>query len=342
MIDCDLSLRVAAGGDPFTVRADLTVADGETLVVLGPSGSGKSLLLEALAGVREGDGRVVVGDHDVTDRPPEDRGLGFVFQEYALFPHRTVRENVAFGTRYHESTCDPAAVLDDLGIADLADRSPDTLSGGEKQRVALARSLVVDPAAFLLDEPLAALDAPTRAELRGVLADTLADETAIYVTHDRTTARALGDRVAVLADGQVRQVGSATDVFERPRSPFVARFTGANCLSRERLPASLEARLPAGEAVAIRPEHLRLVDGAAAGGSTADGSTVDWPTVEGTVSRSIREETTHRTTVDFGSQRLNVLTQEPPATGATVRVAIPEDRCHVVEGAADSAGQSSL
>ena len=329
MIDLDLSLTVDAGTDPFTVRADLTVADGETLVILGPSGSGKSLLLEAVAGVRDGEGRVVIGGRDVTDRPPENRGLGFVFQEYALFPHRTVRENVAFGTRYHETTREPLAVLDDLGVADLADRSPATLSGGEKQRVALARSLVVEPAAFLLDEPLAALDAPTRSELRGVLADTLADETAVYVTHDRTTARALGDRVAVLADGRVRQVGSAAEVFERPETPFVARFAGANCLPRERLPASLRAGLPPGEAVAIRPEHLRLVDGSA-----------DGPAVEGTVTRSIREETAHRVTVDLGETRLEVLSQDPGETGAATAVAIPEDRCHVVAERDDPGDQS--
>jgi len=330
VIEVDLALTVdGTGTDPFSVRAALSVADGETLVVLGPSGSGKSLLLEAIAGVREASGSVAIDGSDVTERPPEARGLGYVFQEYALFPHRTVLENVAFGTRYHESTREPMAVLDDLGVADLAERSPDTLSGGESQRVALARSLVIQPDAFLLDEPLAALDAPTRAELRGVLADTLADETAIHVTHDRTTARALGDRVAVLDGGRIRQIGSAKTIFERPASPFVARFTGANCLPRRTVPPSLRERFPEATHVAIRPEHVRISDVETEG------------TIRGTVVRAIREETAHRVTVARDDCRIDVLTDRPPSA-ESVAIALPEEHCHPIEADEPQRADQSL
>jgi putative spermidine/putrescine transport system ATP-binding protein len=219
----------AEGADRFEVAADLSVADGETLVVLGPSGSGKSLLLETVAGFHDHEGRVALAGRDLTDAPPEERGLGFVFQDYALFPHLSVRENVAFGGRYHDAR-DPDDLLAEFGVVDLADRYPPTLSGGESQRVALARALAVRPDASLLDEPLSALDAPTRQTLRELLADVLADETAMYVTHNRTTARAVADRVAVIRGGEIVQTGTPEAVFERPDTPFVARFTGANCL----------------------------------------------------------------------------------------------------------------
>jgi ABC-type sugar transport system ATPase subunit len=317
-VSLDVDLRgtfTARGADPFAVEAAFSVAAGETLVVLGPSGSGKSLLLESIAGVRAADGRVAVDGNDVSDAPPEDRNVGFVFQDYALFPHLTVRENAAYGTRYHDDTRDPDAVLDALGVADLADRTPPTLSGGERQRVALARALVVRPDAFLLDEPLSALDAPTRASLRGDLADALASETAVYVTHDRTTARALADRVAVLADGRIRQVGDPETVFERPDSPFVARFTGANCLPRETLPAAVRDSLPAGPHVAIRPEHVVL--GA------------DDPDTTATVVRSVREDAAHRVTLALGDERVDVFTDQPPR-GEQVEVSFPREHCHVI------------
>lgn len=314
----DLDLRAtftADGAEAFTVGADLTVDDGETLVVLGPSGCGKTLLLESVAGVRDHGGQVAVDGRDVSDAPPEARGFGFVFQDYALFPHRTVRENVAYGTRYHEETREPETLLTDLGITGLAERSPRTLSGGEKQRVALARALAIRPAAFLLDEPLSALDAPTRASLRGDLADILAEETAVYVTHDRTTARAVADRIAVMADGEIRQIGSPDEVFERPNTPFVARFTGSNCLRRETLPARVSDPLPASTHVAIRPEHVLLADGE--------------PDLTATVSRRIREDAAYRVTVQIGDQRLDVFTDSPP-DGDSVGLVLPPVHCHTV------------
>ncbi|MFC4358080.1 ABC transporter ATP-binding protein [Halobium salinum] len=319
----------APGAEPFVVDAALDADAGETLVVLGPSGSGKTLLLEAVAGFHSCEGRVAVDGRDVSDLPPEARNFGFVFQDYALFPHMTVAENVRFGERYLDdgAEVDARSLLDSLGVADLADRYPPTLSGGERQRVALARSLAVAPDAFLLDEPLSALDAPTRAALRGDLADTLADRTAVYVTHDRTTARALADRVAVMHDGQVVQHGTPDDVFERPASPFVARFTGSNVVAFDAADAGRGS-----DPVAIRPEHVALV-------APGRGD------VEGVVERAVREDAAFRVTVALdgpvgavadGSGRdgdalaadrtLDAFAVDPPAPGDRVGVALPEER----------------
>ncbi|UPW01459.1 ABC transporter ATP-binding protein [Halorussus gelatinilyticus] len=300
-LDIDVAAAFTAeGADRFRVAADLSVADGETLVVLGPSGSGKSLLLETVAGFHDHEGRVALSGRDLTDEPPEERGLGFVFQDYALFPHMSVRENVAFGGRYHD-TRDSDELLAEFGVADLADRYPPTLSGGESQRVALARALAVRPDAFLLDEPLSALDVPTRQTLREVLADVLADETAMYVTHNRTTARAIADRVAVIRDGRIVQIGSSEEIFERPESPFVARFTGANCLELE----AGELAVPGGSLsfdgdgegegdathLAVRPEHVEL-----------DPPNPDF---SAPVERVVREDGRDRVALDVAGQRLD-------------------------------------
>ncbi|GAD52777.1 ferric iron ABC transporter, ATP-binding protein [Halarchaeum acidiphilum MH1-52-1] len=304
----------------FDVAADLAVETGETLCLLGPSGSGKTLLLELLAGFHGYDGTIALDGRSLEGRPPEERGFGFVFQDHALFPHRSVRENVAFGLRYHDDTRDPDALLARFGVADLAARSPDTLSGGEAQRVALARALAVRPDAFLLDEPLAALDVPTRERLRDDLVDALADETAVYVTHDRTTARAVADRVAVLRDGRVAQVGPVDAVFERPTDRFVAEFTGATVVRGTDLPAALDA--PA-ERLAVRPEHVDVgLDTPAAAPAR--------------VTRVVREDAAYRVTLAVGDATLVAYSSEEPDTETTVRV--PPDRWHVLADADGSSG----
>ncbi|SEO92640.1 putative spermidine/putrescine transport system ATP-binding protein [Halogranum amylolyticum] len=320
-LDVDVRARFTADGtDPFVVDAALSVAEGETLVVLGPSGSGKSLLLETIAGFHAHEGAVVHDGRDLTDTPPEKREFGFVFQDYALFPHLTVRENVDFGSRYHAGTADPDDLLAELGVADLADRTPTTLSGGERQRVALARSLAIHPTALLLDEPLSALDVPTRQALRADLLDLLDGVTALYVTHNRSTARALGDRVAVMHDGELLQIGTSEEVFESPASPFVARFTGANVL-----PATVWStgdtaagdRGSAASSVAIRPEHLVL-----------DPAT---PDCEATVERVVREDAAFRVSLSSAtrtrSERVafDAFCDDPPAVGDTVGVGVPTE-----------------
>ncbi|MFB6162025.1 MAG: ABC transporter ATP-binding protein [Halococcoides sp.] len=209
---------------------DLTVPDGVT-VLLGPSGAGKSTILELIAGFVTPDrGTITLDGARLAGRPPEHRPVGMVFQDDALFPHRSVRENIAFGAA---ERVDPAALADRFEIDHLLDRSPETLSGGESRRVALARTLASDPDALLLDEPLASLDAPIRRRLRRDLADRLAalDVPVVYVTHDQREAAVVGDRVALLFDGSLHQVGPIERVFDRPATDRVARFLGMNVVS---------------------------------------------------------------------------------------------------------------
>ncbi|GGN12670.1 ABC transporter ATP-binding protein [Halarchaeum nitratireducens] len=310
MLRFDVRAAFRDDATTFEVAADLTVRDGETLCLLGPSGSGKTLLLELLAGFHDHDGSIELDGRSLDDAPPEERDLSLVFQNYALFSHLSVRENVAFGATYHEDARDPDALLARLGVADLATRSPETLSGGEKQRVALARALCVRPDAFLLDEPLSALDAPTRERLRDDLVDVLADETAVYVTHDRTTARAVADRVAVLRGGRVAQVGPTEAVFERPATRFVAAFTGATVVESTDLPAGLDA--PTGT-LAVRPEHVRV------GVDTG---------VPARVTRAVREDAAHRVTLAVGDAELVAYAPTDPPTETTV--AVPPGRWHVL------------
>jgi molybdate transport system ATP-binding protein len=220
----ELRLDVAVPLRAFELRVALDVA-GETVAVVGPSGAGKSTLLRAVAGLTQASGYVRVDGEDWSSRPPERRSIGFVFQDYALFPHLTVRGNVAFGGQ-------PDDVLERLGIAHLADARPRELSGGERQRVALARALARKPQVLLLDEPLAALDPHTRDTVRVELRATLRELglPTIVVTHDFVDAAALADRVGVLVDGALVQVGRADELISAPVSPFVARFAGGNVL----------------------------------------------------------------------------------------------------------------
>ncbi|MBX0322197.1 ABC transporter ATP-binding protein [Halomicroarcula sp. F13] len=305
----------ADGADAFTVHAGVDVDAGETLVILGPSGSGKTLLLETIAGFHDHDGFVESDGRRLDTVPPEDRDFGFVFQDYALFPHLSVTENVEYGTKYHDETRDAETLLAELGVDHLADRYPPTLSGGEKQRVALARALAVRPSVMLLDEPLAALDVPTRQSLRDDLADVLADVTAVYVTHNRTTARAIADRIAVMRDGQVVQTGTPETVFERPSSPVVAEFTGANAVPLSAVPSLRDAVDGAtDEYVAFRPEAVRL-----------DGASGDF---EATVERVVREDATNRVVLSLDGRTVDAFADDPPAVGADVWVSVDPGRVH--------------
>jgi molybdate/tungstate transport system ATP-binding protein len=210
---------------------DLTVGD-EVLSVLGPSGCGKTTVLSLIAGIATPDaGSIRLHGEDVTDRPPEERGTALVFQGGALFPHMTARENVAYAADAgSERDLDDrvTAVGELLEIEDVLDRNVTALSGGERQRVALARALAADPDALLLDEPLANLDAPVKRRLGFELRDLFEDldVPVIYVTHDQQRATTIGDRLAVMRDGRIEQVDDPESVFERPRSTFVAEFTG--------------------------------------------------------------------------------------------------------------------
>ncbi|WP_433634011.1 ABC transporter ATP-binding protein [Halomicrococcus sp. NG-SE-24] len=308
----------APGAEEFTTASSFEVESGETVVILGPSGSGKSLLLETIAGFHPHEGTITLDGTDLTDTAPEDRNFGFVFQDYALFPHMTVTENVRYGGRYCDETGDADRLLSELGIVDLADRYPPTLSGGEKQRVALARSLYVTPDVLLLDEPLSALDVPTRTRLRRDMLDVLDDVTAVYVTHNRTTARTLADRILVLDDGTIVQRGTVNDIFNHPTSPFVARFTGSNCISLA-ADGIRDAVSPPNDAewLAIRPENITIKNGTT---DVTDG-TAD---VTATVERVVREDAAFRVSLSLDDETIDAYTTDPPPVGAGVGVTFDE------------------
>jgi molybdate transport system ATP-binding protein len=246
----------------FALDVELTVGR-EVVALVGPSGAGKTTVLRALAGLRRARGRVSVDGTQWLDSargidlPAEERSVGLVFQEYALFPHLTVRKNVEFGSK------DGAHLLERFGLGKLAGVKPRELSGGERQRVALARALAPDPAVLLLDEPLAALDAHTRgevrAELQGILRE--ADRPTLVVTHDFEDAATLATRVGVLVQGRLRQLGSPAELVAAPADPFVATLTGANVLPglARRVAWLTELELPGGE----RIRSTDTVEGAA-------------------------------------------------------------------------------
>ncbi|OZM78454.1 ABC transporter ATP-binding protein [Pseudonocardia sp. MH-G8] len=238
---------------------DLATGEGEYLVLLGPSGCGKTTLLRTIAGLEAPtSGDVLIGGQVVTGLPPRARRIAMVFQSYALYPHKTVQANIVFPLRAEgmapadrEEKARTAAGM--LGIGHLLDRKPRQLSGGERQRVALARALVRDPTAFLLDEPLSNLDAKLRTSARDELKRFQQDigATTIYVTHDQSEAMGLGDRIAVMSDGRVRQIGAPVEIYDDPADTFVATFIGSP-------PMNL---VPHGEVlVGFRPEHLLPVE----------------------------------------------------------------------------------
>ena len=213
---------------------DLSIKDGEFFTLLGPTGAGKTLMLEAIAGVVPiTSGRIRVKERDITALPPEQRGIGIVYQDYALFPHLSVLANVTYGLSYQRT--DPQAsrkwvewLMERLGLQPLAHRSISYLSGGEKQRVALARALSVNPSVLLLDEPLSALDPNFREEIRDVLKKLHKEVgiTFLMVSHDFAEVLFLGQRTAILNRGKIEQTGLVSEVFQRPATPFVAEFVG--------------------------------------------------------------------------------------------------------------------
>jgi multiple sugar transport system ATP-binding protein len=217
----------------------LHIADGELLVLVGPSGSGKSTVLRMIAGLElVTAGRVYIGGRDVTDLAPRDRDLAMVFQSYALYPHMSVRENLAFALSLRkrprsEIDARVASVAGSLGLSSLLDRRPAQLSGGQRQRVALGRAMVREPVAFLLDEPLSNLDARLRLETRAELArlHRRLGATMVYVTHDQTEAMTLGTRVAVMHDGALQQVAPPMTLYREPANVFVAGFIGSPAMN---------------------------------------------------------------------------------------------------------------
>lgn len=262
---------------------DLSIAPGEFFAFLGPSGCGKTTLLRLIAGFNQADtGRVTIGGRDISALPPWKRDVGMVFQSYALWPHMSVRRNVAFGLEERGvSRAEVARRVDValglVGLSHLADRRPSQLSGGQQQRVAVARTVAVEPKVLLLDEPLSNLDAKMRVQVRRELRDLQQrlGLTTIFVTHDQEEANTICDRIAVMNDGTIQQVGTPMELYERPANLFVANFLGtANILAggvegeggarRFALPGGGgipigDRSCPAGAKLVFRPQHARLV-----------------------------------------------------------------------------------
>jgi sn-glycerol 3-phosphate transport system ATP-binding protein len=265
------------GGTMAVRDLSLAIGDGEFMIFVGPSGCGKTTALRMVAGLEKiTSGTISIGDREINDISPRDRDIAMVFQNYALYPHMTVRKNLAFGLKERKTPKDEiekrvTEVSAMLGIDDLLARRPAQLSGGQRQRVAMGRALVREPAAFLLDEPLSNLDAKLRVQVRGDLKrlHQRLGITTIYVTHDQVEAMTLGDRVAVMSNGVLQQLGAPQDVYDRPANLFVAGFIGSPPMNLLRAEArggvanagdlSLPiAGLPDGDVVlGLRPEHLR-------------------------------------------------------------------------------------
>ncbi|RZB34051.1 MAG: molybdate/tungstate transport system ATP-binding protein [Desulfobacteraceae bacterium Eth-SRB2] len=263
---------------------NLSIQDGEFFMLLGPTGAGKTLIIEAIAGIVPiTGGRILVKGKEITRLTPEQRGTGIVYQDYALFPHLSVLKNITYGLRYHRTNPNTSKkrvtwLMEQLGLQPLVQRSIHNLSGGEKQRIALARALAVNPSVLLLDEPLSALDPNFREDIRDLLKKLHqeVETTFLMVTHDFAEAMFLGERMAVLNDGKIDQIGPVHEVFHKPATPFVAKFMGiknvfhASFRNKKARVNNLELHLqsPPGENkcyVAIRPEDIIISKNGASG-----------------------------------------------------------------------------
>lgn len=284
----DHATRIYPGNDrPSVDQLNLEIADGEFLVLVGPSGCGKSTSLRMLAGLEDvNSGRILIGDKDVTDVQPKDRDIAMVFQNYALYPHMSVHDNMGFALKIAGT---PKAEIDKrvkeaakiLGLTEYLDRKPKALSGGQRQRVAMGRAIVRKPKVFLMDEPLSNLDAKLRVQTRTQIASLQRSlgVTTVYVTHDQTEALTMGDRIAVLKDGILQQVGTPREMYDKPANEFVAGFIGSPAMNLGRFDvkgdvatlgsakiklsrATLDALKPEdndGVVIGFRPESLDVV-----------------------------------------------------------------------------------
>jgi molybdate/tungstate transport system ATP-binding protein len=326
----------------------LTV-DDEVLAVLGPSGSGKTTLLSLIAGIATPEsGLIRLGGRNLVGLPLEDRRVGMVFQEGALFPHMTARENIEYAATASDRA-DELAIL--LELEEVLDRKPPKLSGGERQRVALARTLATDPDILLLDEPLSSLDAPIRKRLRDELHSLFKsiDIPVLYVTHDQRTATALGDRIAIVRDGTLEQVGSPSTVLTQPTNRFVARFTGNENLFEGTVTdrsgdgvivqvGDIQFQTTAPDisasavTVCIHPSRVEVEMPTLADG---DGAT---NTVTGTIARWLNEGSEYRVEIEVEAGALTLTANVRPPTfeqlalenGSEIQVLIPQESLHLI------------
>ncbi len=350
IIVIDKVTKTYPGGIVAVDDVSLYIAEGEFVTLLGPSGCGKTTTIRLLAGFELPDaGRIYLAGDDVTDQPPYKRQVNTVFQDYALFPHMTIRENVGYGLRVagvakSEIHSKVVEALTTVGLLDKADVRPNTLSGGQKQRVALARALVRKPKVLLLDEPLSALDAKLREAMQVELRHLhkRLGLTFVFVTHDQTEALVMSDRVVVMDQGKIVQSGTPTDLYDRPASPYVANFIGTSNMIRGRVvaagPSGVTVRFAGGEihatrndqglavgepaVVSVRPEKISLcVRDAPAG----------YAVIRGTMIDSLFHGKSYRCEVDIGQPeaflvdiqlQTGVGATEVPAPGAPVALGV--------------------
>ena len=318
---------------------NVDIADGEFVVLVGPSGCGKSTLLRMIAGLEEtSDGEIRIGARDVSNLPARDRDIAMVFQNYALYPHMSVADNMGFALKLKKADAaeitgrvNKAAAI--LGLEKLLDRYPKQLSGGQRQRVAMGRALVRDPQVFLFDEPLSNLDAKLRVQMRAEIKSLhqRIKTTTIYVTHDQIEAMTMADKIVVLHDGVIEQVGAPLELYDRPANLFVAGFIGSpsmNFLDGRieegvfrtdkglvlPLPENLKLSPPAGPLVyGVRPEHIR---------STASGIAGTVGLVEGTGSEIFAK-------LDCGGEEISCLFRERLTIGFGDRLTVSIDPAHI-------------
>ena len=332
---------------------DLDIHDGEFVVFVGPSGCGKSTLLRLIAGLEDvSGGRIVIDGNDATEKAPAERGLAMVFQSYALYPHMSVRNNIAFPLKM--AKLDKAVIdkkVDDaariLNLTDYLERRPSQLSGGQRQRVAIGRAIVREPKAFLFDEPLSNLDAALRGTMRleiSELHNTL-KTTMIYVTHDQVEAMTMADKIVVLNSGRIEQVGAPLDLYNNPANRFVAGFIGSPkmnflqgkiesvggnettinvCGNSVRLPRRVTAQAGENVTFGIRPEHLSLID---KGGIALSSVNIDLLENLGGATML------YTTTPDKQQLTIALDGQQKVERGANVTAYFDPARCHVFDGA---------
>ncbi|RRI07049.1 sulfate/molybdate ABC transporter ATP-binding protein [Mesorhizobium tamadayense] len=308
---------------PALHDVSLDIRSGELIALLGPSGSGKTTLLRLIAGLeRPTRGAIFFGDEDASQKSIQERNVGFVFQHYALFRHMTVADNIGFGLKVRHGATRPSAqeirrraseLLDLVQLSGLEKRYPAQLSGGQRQRVALARAMAIEPRVLLLDEPFGALDAQVRRELRRWLRE-IHDQTGhttVFVTHDQEEALELADRVVVMSQGRIEQVGTADEIYDTPNSPFVYSFIGESSSLPVKVdngevwladrPIGLQAppHAPSGEALlCFRPHDVELLDGCSG-------------CIAGTVAASRRVASTRRVELEVGGERQRVEIELP-------------------------------
>jgi multiple sugar transport system ATP-binding protein len=341
------------GEDVIAVNdLNLEIQDGEFLVLVGPSGCGKTTALRCVAGLEDiTDGRLLIGDRVVNNVAPKDRDIAMVFQSYALYPHMTVYDNLAFGLKLRkvkkadiDTRVKEAAGI--LGLERFLDRKPKALSGGQRQRVALGRAIVREPSVFLMDEPLSNLDAKLRVQTRAEIArlHQRLGTTTVYVTHDQVEAMTMGDRIAVMRDGLLQQVGSPQDLYDHPVNIFVAGFIGSPSMNFATTKSEgkdlmfggakleltgVQARAaesrPDGAQVLIgfRPEHIELANG-------QDGSAVRFPAKVDVVEYLGNEELIHAQAE--GSEIVALLPSDRKVgVGDNVQLAVPMEKLHIFD-----------